>query len=42
MAALGDWALDPEPGYLPSAMTPVPSVLSVRRCLMAWYCGDWY
>src|SRR6516165_4931252 len=27
-------------GYLPSAMTPMPSVLSVRRCLMAWYSGD--
>ena len=31
-----------EPGYLPSAMTPMPSVLSVRRCLMAWYSGDSY
>ncbi len=29
-------------GYLPSAMTPMPSVLSVRRCLMAWYSGDSY
>ena len=34
--ALGDWVLGLEPGYLPSAMTPMPSVLSVRRCLMAW------
>ncbi len=23
-------------------MTPMPSVLSVRRCLMAWYSGDSY
>ena len=29
-------------GYLPSAMTPMPSVLSVRRRLMAWYSGDLY
>ena len=29
-------------GYLPSAMTATPAVLSVRRCLMAWYSGDSY
>src|SRR5215472_9497742 len=31
-----------EPDYLPSAMTATPSVLSVRRCLMARYSGDSY
>jgi hypothetical protein len=40
--ALGDQALDLEPGYLPSAMTPMPPVLSVRRCLMARYSGESY
>jgi hypothetical protein len=40
--APGDGVLDLEPGYLPSAMTPMPSVLSVRRCLMARYSDDSY
>ena len=38
--ARGDWVLDLAPGYLPSAMTPMPSVLSVRRCLMTRYSDD--
>src|ERR1700733_13007426 len=37
-----DGVLDLDPGYLPSAMTPMPSVLSVRSCLMARYSDDSY
>lgn len=40
--ALGDGVLDLQPGYLPSAMAPMPSVLSVRRFLMTRYSADSY
>src|SRR6185437_9962319 len=37
----GGWRLEQD-RYLPSAMTATPSLLSVRRCLMATYSGDSY